>query len=260
MFKKVNPKQDFVKLEHKILESWEKEETFKKLQKKNEGKEPWSFIDGPITANNPMGVHHAWGRTYKDIFQRYKAMDGYDQRWQNGFDCQGLWVEVEVEKDLGFNSKKDIEDFGLDKFSKACSDRVKKFSKVQTNQSKRLGQWMDWDNSYFTMSEENNEYIWYFLKKCYEKGWLYKGTSSMPWCTRCGTALSQHELSDGGYKDVKHKSVYVKFPVKGKEKEYILAWTTTPWTLLANTALAVNADMEYVKVEQNDEKYYLVKN
>lgn len=250
---------NFTENEKKILEFWEKNKIFKKLQKKIRGKTPWSFFDGPITANNPMGVHHAWGRTLKDFYQRYKAMQGFDQRFQNGFDCQGLWVEVEVEKDLGFNSKRDIEKFGLAKFSKACSDRVKKFSKQITEQSKRLGQWMDWENSYFTMSETNNLHIWQFLKKCHENGWIRKGTDVVPWCFRCGTAISQHELSDGGYADLKHKAIYVVFPLlqsplyqgrKG-EVESLLVWTTTPWTLLANVACAVDPDLDYVKIKPN---------
>ena len=135
------------KIEPEILKFWEDKQIFNKLRKKNKNKKPFSFIDGPITANNPMGVHHAWGRTYKDLYQRFKALQGYDQRFQNGFDCQGLWLEVETEKDLNFNSKKDIEKFGLVNFSKACKKRVEKFSKIQTEQSIKLGQWMDWDNS-----------------------------------------------------------------------------------------------------------------
>jgi len=199
--------------EKDILKFWAKNKVFGELQKKNQGKKRWSFLDGPITANNPMGVHHAWGRTLKDLYQRYKAMAGFEQRFQNGFDCQGLWVEVEVEKALGFNSKRDIESYGLEKFSKANRARVEKFAALQTEQSIRLGQWMDWDNSYFTMSEKNNEAIWRFLKKCHENGWLYKGEDAVPWCPRCGTAISQHELSDGGYAMLKHPSVYVTFPL-----------------------------------------------
>ena len=247
MFKKVEPKPDFPKIEHKILDFWGKNKCFEKLQKKLKGKKNWSFIDGPITANNPMGVHHAWGRTYKDVFQRFKAMQGFDQRWQNGFDCQGLWVEVEEERDLDFNSKRDILDYGLDKFSRACRSRVNKYSKIITEQSKRLGQWMDWKNSYYTMSDTNIQYIWYFLKKCQEKGWLYKGNRVMPWCTRCGTSLSQHELADS-YKEVVHDAVYLQLPIKNKRNEYLLVWTTTPWTLSSNTACAVHPDLTYVKI------------
>lgn len=237
--------QDFIELEKKVLKIWEKEETFKKLQKKLKGGPLWSFFDGPITANNKMGVHHAWGRTIKDTFQRYKAMQGFDQRFQNGFDCQGLWVEVEVEKDLGLNSKKEIEKFGLAKFSKECRKRVDKFALVIVEQSKRLGQWMDWDNSYFTYDDDNIEHIWHFLKVCNEKGWLYKDHRVMPWCKRCGTSLSQHEMSDS-YKEIKHPAVTVKFELV--DGGSVNAWTTTAWTLPANSALAVNPKGKHKKL------------
>ncbi|HEY8691275.1 MAG TPA: isoleucine--tRNA ligase, partial [Chloroflexota bacterium] len=246
-FQDVPSKPDFVALELAILRFWEDDRSFEKLVEKNAKGAPWSFIDGPITANNPMGVHHAWGRGYKDFYQRYHAMLGQRLRYQNGFDCQGLWVEVEVEKDMGFNSKRDIIDYGLAEFSRACRARVEKFAATITEQTKRLGSWMDWDNSYFTMSDRNIETIWYFLKRCQEKGWLYEGTRVMPWCIRCGTSLSQHELIDS-YRDVEHESVFLKLPLKGRESEYIAVWTTTPWTLPANTAAAVNPDLTYVAV------------
>jgi isoleucyl-tRNA synthetase len=255
----VSSKVNFVKLEHKILKFWENNDSFKKLVEKNKGNKHWSFLDGPITANNPMGVHHAWGRTYKDMFQRYHAMLGHDQRYQNGFDCQGLWVEVNVEKDKGFKSKTDIEEYGIDKFVQDCKDRVHKFSQIQTKQSIRLGQWMDWDNSYFTMSEENNYTIWNFLKKCYEKGYIYRGHDVMPWCIDCGAAMSDMEVADGGYREKNHETIYVIYPIKGREKENILIWTTTPWTLPANTAAAVNKDMDYAKVEHDGQIYYMAK-
>ena len=164
-FSEVQSPIDFIKLEHKILDFWKSNDIFRKLQKKNSGKEKWSFLDGPITANNPMGVHHAWGRSLKDIYQRYNAMQGRDQRYQNGFDCQGLWVEVEVEKELEFKSKRDIENYGIENFVNLCKDRVKKYSKIQTDQSIRLGYWMDWKNSYYTMSDENNYTIWKLLRE-----------------------------------------------------------------------------------------------
>jgi isoleucyl-tRNA synthetase len=179
-FKDVPSKTDFVALEQAILRFWDEDQSFEKLRQKNAGGPRYSFIDGPITANNPMGVHHAWGRSYKDFYQRYHAMLGQRLRYQNGFDCQGLWVEVEVEKDMGFNSKRDIVDYGLAEFSRACRARVEKFAGTITEQTKRLGSWMDWDNSYFTMSDRNIETIWYFLKRCQEKGWLYEGTRVMP--------------------------------------------------------------------------------
>ncbi len=250
---------DFPKLEKKILKLWKEKKIFEKLRKKNQGKKHWSFLDGPITANNPMGVHHAWGRTYKDLFQRYKAMQGFDQRYQNGFDCQGLWVEVEVEKEKGFKNKKDIEKFGIDKFINACKQRVLKYSKIQTEQSIRLGQWMDWDNSYYTMSDKNNYTIWNFLKICHQKNLLYKGRDSVPWCPRCGTAISQHEILTEEYKELVHKSIYFKLPIKGEKNTYFLAWTTTPWTLPGNVALAVHPGLEYAKVKNKESIYILLK-
>ena len=250
---------DFVQNEHEILKFWEDNKIFQKLQEKNKGKKTWSFFDGPITANNPMGVHHAWGRTYKDLFQRYKAMTGHDERFQNGFDCQGLWVEVEVEKEKGFKSKKDIEKYGIEKFIQDCKDRVIKYSAIQTKQSIRLGQWMNWDNSYFTMSDENNYTIWAFLKKCNEKGLLYKGKDVVPWCPRCGTAISQHEILTEEYKQITHKAIFIKFPVLSRENTYLLAWTTTPWTLPGNVALAVHPELEYVEVEKDGEIFILLK-
>ena len=236
---------EFAENENKILKFWQKNKIFEKLKEKNKGKERWSFLDGPITANNPMGVHHAWGRTYKDMFQRYKAFKGFDLRWQNGFDCQGLWVEVEVEKDLGFKTKKDIEAYGIEKFIIRCKERVLKYSKIQTEQSIRLGQWSEWDKAYFTMSDENNYAIWHFLKKCSEKGLLYKGKDVVPWCYRCGTSISQHEILTEEYKELTHKAVFVRFPVAGQEKTYFLVWTTTPWTLPGNFLLAVGAEINY---------------
>ncbi len=143
MFKPVPSQPDFLQIEHRILKFWDQSKPFEKLRQKNQGKRRFSFLDGPITANNPMGVHHAWGRTYKDIFQRYKAMLGHEMRYQNGFDCQGLWVEVEVERELGFKSKRDIEKYGIDRFVEKCKERARKFSQIQTQQSVRLGYWMD---------------------------------------------------------------------------------------------------------------------
>ena len=252
---------DFPKIEEKILKFWHNKKIFEKLRKKNRGKKNWSFLDGPITANNPMGVHHAWGRTYKDLFQRYRAMQGFDQRFQNGFDCQGLWVEVEVEKEMGFKTKKDIETFGIDSFVELCKKRVEKYAKIQTEQSIRLGQWMDWKNSYYTMSEENNYAIWHFLKKCHDKKLIYKGKDAVPWCPRCGTAISQHEILTEDYKEVTHDSLYFAYPVLGRKNEFLLIWTTTPWTLPGNVAVAVDPKKEYAIVSGSvaNNKYYVLK-
>ncbi len=304
-FKDVPNQVDFVALEQEILTFWRETDAFDTLRRLRAGSEKrWSFLDGPITANNPMGVHHAWGRTYKDLYQRFHAMLGENQRWQNGFDCQGLWVEVNVEKELGFKSKRDIEAFGLAEFVRLCKMRVLEFSAVQTEQSIRLGYWMDWNDpaelrrlrrllhedaeqpatiqgvngpvngtveqvvgrlgmpdvggSYYTFSNENNYMIWSFLKKCHDQGWLYKGTDVMPWCYRCGTGISQHEIVTDGYKELTHESVYVKFPLVGRANEALLVWTTTPWTLTSNIAAAVGPTLTYVKVTQDDGwTYYL---
>src|SRR5437868_8246331 len=197
-FEKVDSQVRFPDLELAVLDIWQRQEIFEKLRRKNAGKPKWSFLDGPITANNPMGVHHAWGRTYKDAYQRYFAMSGHEERYQNGFDCQGLWVEVEVEKELELKSKRDIENLvpgdrfaSIDKFVQLCKERVDKFAKIQTEQSIRLGTWMDWDRpedwqkppdqrrSYFTMSDENNYTIWSFLKKCHARNLVYRDRKSV---------------------------------------------------------------------------------
>jgi isoleucyl-tRNA synthetase len=232
-------------LELEVLERWERERTFERLREQNRGRPTFSFMDGPITANNFMGVHHAWGRTLKDVFQRYKALRGFDQRYQNGFDCQGLWVEVEVEKALGLNSKREIEEYGLAEFAERCKERVAKYAGLITEQSRRLGMWMDWANSYFTFSDTNIEYIWRFLKEVHGRGWLYKGHRSTEWCPRCGTSISQHELHAGEYVELDHPSLYVRFPLRGRDGESLVVWTTTPWTLPANVAAAVKPEAEY---------------
>ena len=248
MFKPVPSKVDFVRMEKDLLEWWDERGIVDKYIHRNDGSgKRFSFVDGPITANNPMGVHHAWGRTYKDVFQRYKTMQGFAQRYQNGFDGQGLWIEVNVERDLGMKSKTDIEDFGVDKFVELCKERVRRFADVQTRQSIRLGYWMDWDNSYHTMSDENNYTIWHFLKVCHQNGYIYEGRDVMPWCPRCGTGISHHEIVTEGYKDITHPSLYVRFPLLDRPGEALLIWTTTPWTLAANVSVAVHPDLAYVK-------------
>jgi isoleucyl-tRNA synthetase len=284
-FDKVETQVDFPAQERAILDFWQQTDAFEKLRAKNRGKPKWSFLDGPITANNPMGVHHAWGRTYKDVYQRFFAMTGHDQRYQNGFDCQGLWVEVEVEKEKKLKSKRDIENLvlgdpfkSIDLFVQECKNRVDKFARIQTEQSIRLGYWMDWDRpedwskppderrSYYTMSEENNYTIWSFLKKCHSRGLVYRAYDSMPWCPRCAVGLSQMEMHEG-YQLVAHRAVFVRFPLKPRgesaspagPKEHLLIWTTTPWTLTSNVAAAVNPGLFYLKVRHRDQVYYLAR-
>ena len=200
-----------------------------------------------------LGVHTAWGRTLKDVFQRYKALRGYDQRYQNGFDCQGLWIEVGVERQLGLNSKREIEEFGLAEFARRCREVVVQSSASLTEGSIRLGQWMDWGNDYFTFSDTNIEYIWRFLKHVHERGWLYLGHRSTEWCPRCGTSISQHELSQSGvYQDRADPSLFVRFPLLDRPGESLVVWTTTPWTLPANVAAAVKPDAEYGRRENGE--------
>jgi isoleucyl-tRNA synthetase len=258
MYQPVPDKPDFPALERRVLDFWQDTRAFETLRQKVAGSNKrFSFIDGPITANNPMAVHHAWGRTYKDLYQRYKAMCGHDQRWQNGFDCQGLWVEVEVEKELGFSTKRDIEQFGIAEFVQRCKDRVLKYARIISEQSIRLGQWMDWTDSYFTMSDENNYTIWRVIKTCHERGWLYRGHDVMPWCPRCGTGISHMEIETEGYSEVSHTSLYVRLPLVGRPNESLLVWTTTPWTLTSNVAAAVHPDLVYARAVKDGQSVYV---
>ena len=255
--RKENATPDFIANEHAVMKFWEENKCFEKLVEKNKNGERFRFMDGPITANNAMGIHHAWGRTLKDVNIRYNAMHGKSCQYQNGFDAQGLWVEVEAEKEIGVQDKRGIIEYGMDKFTEKCMARVKKFSGIITEQSKRLGQWMDWDNSYYTNTDLNITSIWHFLKVCHEKGVLVKSHRPMPWCPRCGTSLSEHEMS-GSYKDVEHTSIYGKLPIEGTNDK-LMFWTTTPWTLTSNVALAVNPDLDYLRVQvKSDDKYLIV--
>jgi len=235
----------FPTMEQRVLQFWQESRAFDTLRDLRKDSPVFRFVDGPITANNPMGVHHAWGRTLKDVVLRYKAMTGHSAKYQNGFDCQGLWLEVEVEKSLGFQGKDSIEQYGLDKFSDACLARVNQFAQVITEQSVRLGQWMDWENSYFTHTDTNIRAIWHFLEKCHERKLIYTRGLPMPWCPRCSTSISEHEMA-GSFRDLTHTSVYIKGALK--DGRQLLFWTTTPWTLCANVAAAVNPELTYCDV------------
>jgi isoleucyl-tRNA synthetase len=260
VFRPVSSKLDVPALEREVIARWRERDTMSRYLGRNAAAErKFSFIDGPITANNPMGVHHAWGRTYKDLYQRDHTMLGERQRYQNGFDCQGLWIEVEVERELGFNNKRQIEEFGIDRFVELCKARVDKFAALITEQSKRLGYWMDWDESYYTNSDENNYTIWSFLAECHRRGLVYKGHDVMPWCPRCGTGISNAEAAEG-YRDVRHLSVTLRLPITsaGHDGEDLLVWTTTPWTLSSNVAAAVHPELTYQLVEGRDGRTWWV--
>ena len=252
---------NLVKNEEEVLKFWEDNKIFDKVKEKNKktGKY-YAFLDGPITANNEMKLHHCWNRSLKDIMLRYKALQGFDAHYQNGFDAQGLWVEVGVEKMLGLKDKRDILKFGMDKFTEACIERVNHFANIISAQSQRLGQWMDWNDSYFTNSDTNITSIWYFLKKCYEKGWLIEKFRPMPWCSHCGTSLSEHELADS-YQDMEHVAVFFKLPIFERDWD-MLVWTTTPWTLSSNVAIAVNPELVYCvcNIKSSNRKLVVGKN
>jgi len=257
VFKQVSSKLDVPELERETIDVWREGRTMERYLARNAASdERFSFLDGPITANNPMGVHHAWGRTYKDLFQRYHTMLGQRQRYQNGFDSQGLWIEVEVERELGFTNKRDIEAFGVDRFVELCKARVERYARTQTEQSKRLGMWMDWQHSYFTNSDENNYTNWAFLKECQQRGLIYRGHDVMPWCPRCGTGISNMEIATEGYRELRHLSLTIELPLTdpGHDGESLLVWTTTPWTLSSNVAGAVNPELDYLLVEGRDER------
>ena len=252
---------NLVKNEEEVLKFWEDNKIFKKVKEKNKktGKY-YAFLDGPITANNEMKLHHCWNRSLKDIMLRYKALQGFDAHYQNGFDAQGLWVEVGVEKMLGLKDKRDILKFGMDKFTEACIERVNHFANIISAQSQRLGPWMDWNDSYFTNSDTNITSIWHFLKKCYEKGWLIEKFRPMPWCSHCGTSLSEHELADS-YQDMEHVAVFFKLPIFERDWD-MLVWTTTPWTLSSNVAIAVNPELVYCvcNIKSSNRKLVVGKN
>lgn len=250
--KKEQGTPNFVELEKDILKFWDENKSFEKLVKKNAGHARFKFLDGPATANNRLGVHHFWGRVLKDLTIRYNALKGKDCQYQNGFDGQGLWVEVNVEKELGLNGKPEIVNYGIDNFTNKCMERVSYFGNEMTKQSIRMGQWMDWDNSYYTNTDENITSIWHFLKVCNSHGWIVKKNRPMAWCPRCGTSLSEHEMSSS-YHEVEHTAIFAKFKVLEKDFK-IVAWTTTPWTLSANVALAVNPEFDYCLVNFHGEK------
>jgi isoleucyl-tRNA synthetase len=251
MFPALSDKPDADALERAILDFWDRQDIFAKVRARNAGGQKFSFFDGPVTANKTLGVHTAWGRTLKDAFQRYKAMRGFDQRYQNGFDCQGLWIEVGVEKQLGLNSKREIEEYGLEAFAAKCREVVEWSAAELIEGSVRLGQWMDWGKDYYTFSDTNIEYIWKFLREVKERGWLYVGHRPTEWCPRCGTSISEHELV-GSYVDRSDPSLYVRFPLADRPGEALVIWTTTPWTLPANVTAAVKPDAQYGKTAGGD--------
>ncbi len=258
MYKKVDTSLNFVEREKKIVEYWNENKIFEKSMTQTEGNEEFSFYDGPPTANGKPHIGHILTRVMKDIVPRYKTMKGKHVLRKAGWDTHGLPVELEVEKKLGLESKTGIESYGIEPFIKQCKESVWQYSNEWKKMSDRVGYWCDMDNPYVTYHDDYIESEWWALKEIHKKGLLYKGHKIVPYCPRCGTALSSHEVAQG-YKDVKQTTAFVKFKVVGKENTFILAWTTTPWTLPSNVALCMNPEFDYVEVEMEEsgEKYIL---
>ena len=244
--------------EEAVLKFWKEKEIFEKTLEKISPEGEFVFYEGPPTANGKPGIHHLEARAFKDVIPRYKTMRGYYVRRKAGWDTHGLPVELEVEKELGLKSKKEIEEFGVAEFNKRCKKSVWKYLDLWNVFTERIGFWVDQKNPYITYDKKYMESIWNVMKTIDDRDLLYKDYKVVPWCPRCGTGLSSHELAQG-YKDVKDLSVYAKFKVVGQTDTYILAWTTTPWTLPGNVALAVGKDIEYVKVKQGQDILILAK-
>ncbi len=255
-YKKVDTSLNFVEREKEVIEFWKQNDIFEKSIAKNEGGEEFSFFDGPPTANGKPHIGHILTRVMKDIIPRYQTMKGKHVLRKAGWDTHGLPVELEVEKSLGMDGKQDIEKYGIEPFIKKCKESVWKYTDEWRKMSERVGYWVDMDHPYVTYHDDYIESVWWALKEIWKKGLLYKGHKIVPYCPRCGTALSSHEVAQG-YKDVKEISVVARFKVKGRENAYILAWTTTPWTLPSNVALCMNPDETYVEIEAGGARYIL---
>ncbi|MDY3285531.1 MAG: class I tRNA ligase family protein, partial [Eubacteriales bacterium] len=256
MYKKVPTNLDFVSREHETLAFWNENKIFEKSLEHRRGDRTYTFYDGPPTANGKPHIGHVLTRVIKDMIPRYRCMKGYDVPRKAGWDTHGLPVELEVEKLLGLDGKEQIEQYGIEPFIEKCKESVWKYKGMWEDFSGTVGFWADMEHPYVTYHNDYIESEWWALKQIWEKGLLYKGFKIVPYCPRCGTPLSTHEVAQG-YKLVKERSAIVRFKVKG-EDAYILAWTTTPWTLPSNVALCVNPNETYVKVKAADGyTYYL---
>jgi len=262
-FKQIKTPVDYNKIEKRILDFWEKNNIFRKSIETRSESNLFTFYEGPPTANGKPGIHHVISRTVKDFVCRYKTMQGYRVNRKAGWDTHGLPVEIEVEKELGLETKDEIEEYSVEKFNKKCRESVFTYLRDWNELTKRIGFWVDLSDPYITYTNEYIETVWWLLAQMWKKDILYKGFKILPYCPRCETALSSHETSLG-YKEVEDHSITAKFPLADSDNQYILAWTTTPWTLPGNVALAVGSDILYVEVEQEvgdkKERYYLAEN
>ena len=257
MYKPVDSNLNFVEREKEVLEFWKENKIFEKSVKMNEGHEDFSFYDGPPTANGKPHIGHILTRVMKDIIPRYKTMKGYHVLRKAGWDTHGLPVEIEVEKLLGIDGKPQIEKYGIEPFIKKCKESVWKYKGEWEKMSERIGYWADMDNPYITYDDKYIESVWWALKTIADKGLIYKGHKIVPYCPRCGTALSSHEVAQG-YKDVEEVSIFVNFKLVDEDNTYFVVWTTTPWTLPSNIALCVNPTSDYTKIKAEDGKYYIL--
>jgi isoleucyl-tRNA synthetase len=255
-FSPVDTKQSFPDLEERVLERWRERDVFQRSLANREGAEVWSFYEGPPTANGRPGSHHVLSRVFKDIYPRYRTMCGYRVPRKAGWDCHGLPVEIEVEKELGISSKQEIEELGIDKFNQRCRESVFEYVEEWNRLTERIGFWIDLDDPYVTLDDDYIESVWWSLRQLWDKESLYEGHKVVPYCPRCGTALSSHEVALG-YRDVEDPSIYVRFPLLGDDGEptgeSLLVWTTTPWTLPGNEAVAVAPGVTYVKAKVEGE-------
>ncbi len=255
-FRPVDPKQSFPELEERMLERWRERDVFARSLANREDAEVWSFYEGPPTANGRPGSHHVLSRVFKDIYPRYKTMAGYRVPRKAGWDCHGLPVELEVEKQLGISSKGEIEEFGIAEFNARCRESVFEYVEEWNRLTERIGFWIDLDDPYVTLDDDYIESVWWSLRRLWDNDRLYEGHKVVPYCPRCGTALSSHEVALG-YRDVEDPSIYVRFPLADAEGESLLVWTTTPWTLPGNEAVAVAPGVTYVKARVDAETLIL---
>ena len=245
-FGPVDPQVDLVALEQRVLEHWRELDLFEKVKVLRKGSPPWVFYEGPPTANGSPGLHHVWARVFKDLYPRFQTMRGHDVPRKGGWDCHGLPVELEVEKELGFTHKDDIEAYGIANFNDRCRESVQRYVEDFAALTQRAAVWIDTKDAYWTLSNDYIESVWWLVRQLWDKGLLNEGHRVVPYCSRCGTALSSHEVAQG-YEDVTDPSVYVRFPLVGEDTD-LLVWTTTPWTLISNVAAAVGPDIDYVRV------------
>ena len=251
-YQRVDPAQSFPELEERVLRRWRERDVFHESIRRREGSPEYVFYEGPPTANGRPGSHHVLARVFKDIFPRYKTMRGHLVHRKAGWDTHGLPVELEVERELGIKSKEDIERYGIAEFNQRCRESVLEYVNEFERLTERIGFWVDTDDAYVTYSNDYIESVWWSLKEIWKKGLLYQGYKVVPYCPRCGTALSSHEVALG-YRDRVDPSVFVRFPVRGEPGVSLLGWTTTPWTLLSNAALAVHPDVTYLRARVDDE-------